>query len=226
MAPKRYTPSQYLNFLVCKRALNELEDAIFTYENSFPENIRNNLLIKNEIGNINFELGNYDKAMTLYEDCISSSSDSIIYDKSILMKGLIYAHQQKWDESKHMFLSLSDNSIFNYSKKASLSILDSRENLSYKKPFLAGMLSIVPGAGYIYTGHKQTALSSIIINGLLAYATYTSFRNENYGMAALTGLFSFSFYIGNISGSVKSAKRYNSKQDYNTINKLTSNIYY
>ncbi len=219
-------PSQYLNFLVCKRALNELEDAIFTYENSFPENIRNNLLIKNEIGNINFELGNYDKAMTLYEDCISSSSDSIIYDKSILMKGLIYAHQQKWDESKHMFLSLSDNSIFNYSKKASLSILDSRENLSYKKPFLAGMLSIVPGAGYIYTGHKQTALSSIIINGLLAYATYTSFRNENYGMAALTGLFSFSFYIGNISGSVKSAKRYNSKQDYNTINKLTSNIYY
>ncbi|MFW5700897.1 MAG: membrane protein insertion efficiency factor YidD [Cyclobacteriaceae bacterium] len=224
--PDEVNEAQYLNYLVCKRALNELEDAIFNYENSFPEAIRNNPKIKNEIGNINFDLGNYDKALKIYDECLGSSSDTIIYDKSLLMKGLTYAHQKKWNESKQMFSSISDQSMFNYSKKNCLSALSFRENISYKKPFIAGVLSVIPGLGYIYSGHKQTALSSFIINGLLAYATYTSFKNENYGMTALTGLFSFSFYVGNISGSVKSAKRYNSQQDYNTINKLKSNIYY
>jgi tetratricopeptide (TPR) repeat protein len=218
--------SQYLNYLVCMRALNEYEAAIFAYEHSFPDHIKNNSAIINEMGNISFELGAYTKALDYYEKCIASFSDSLIYDKSLLMKGLIYANEKQWDKSHTMFMSVSDNSIFSYSKNNCLSILQQKENISYKKPYLAGIYAIVPGLGYVYAGHRQTALSSLIINGLLAYATYTNCKNENYGMAALTGLFSFSFYIGNISGSVKSAKRYNTKQDQNITNRLKSTIYY
>jgi len=224
--PDNVHESQYLNYLICKRALNEYEDAVFAYENSFPARIKSNAAIINELGNINFELGNYDKALHYYNDCIKFHTDTIQSEKSVLMKGLVYASQKQWDESENMFISLSDNSIFTYSKKSCLAILKERENIKYKKPYLAGIYSVIPGLGYIYSGHKQTALSSLVINGLLAYATYTSYKNENYGMAALTGLFSFSFYMGNIAGSVKSAKRYNSRQDFNTLTRLKSNIYY
>lgn len=217
--------TQFLNYLICKRALNEFEDAVYSYENSFPNHVKNNYAIINELGNINYELGNYTKAIDYFDYCLSSS-DPILHEKSFLMKGLIFANQKKWKESKNMFLSLSDIQIYSYSKKSCLEILQDRERIRYKKPYLAGIYSIIPGLGYVYSGHKQTALSSIIFNGLLAYASYTSFKSENYGIAVLTGLFSFSFYIGNISGSVKSAQRYNSKKDFDTIARLKSNIYY
>jgi putative membrane protein insertion efficiency factor len=224
--PDEMSEYQFLNFLICKRALNEMEDAVFAYDNNFPEKIKSSPLIIHEIGNINLELSNYDKALASYDRCIKLQSDSALIDRSRLMKGLTFANQKKWNESKGMFLAIPDNSIYKYSKDNCLAILQKRETLSYKSPFLAGCMSIVPGLGYVYTGHKQTALSSFIINGLLAYATYSCYRTENYGMTALVGLFSFSFYIGNISGSAKSAKRFNVKQDYNTQTKLKSNIYY
>lgn len=218
--------SQYLNFLVCKRVLNELEDAIFSYENLFQEGIKLHPLILNEVGNLNYELGNFDNALMYYNRCISSSSDSIVRDKSILLKGLTFASQKKWVESEQEFLTLSDYSVYAYSKENCLNALHQRDAIRYKKPFVAGLLSIVPGLGYVYTGHRQTAISSVLINGLLAYASYSSYKSENYGMSALVSLFSVSFYLGNVSGSVKSAKRYNAKQDHNTVTKIKSTIYY
>jgi len=46
---------------------------------------------------------------------------------------------------------------------------------------------------------------------------------ENYGMAILTGVFNLSFYIGNIYGATKSAKRYNENQKKTILNKLEFN---
>ena len=66
---------------------------------------------------------------------------------------------------------------------------------------------MIPGLGYLYSGHKGTALTSLLVNGLLMYACYTSIQNENYGLAVLTGVISLSFYIGNISGSAKARCR-------------------
>ncbi|MFM7856625.1 MAG: membrane protein insertion efficiency factor YidD [Flammeovirgaceae bacterium] len=74
---------------------------------------------------------------------------------------------------------------------------------------IAGSLAAVPGLGYLYTRHKQTALTALLINTALAYATYTSLQTKNYGVGAIMAVFGLSFYIGNIQGSVKSAKRYN-----------------
>ena len=76
--------------------------------------------------------------------------------------------------------------------------------LKEKNPTLSGIISIIPGAGYFYTGHKQTAVSAFVINSLLAYATFTNIKSKNYGMAILTGIFNLSFYIGNFQGSIKS----------------------
>jgi hypothetical protein len=96
-------------------------------------------------------------------------------------------------------------------------------NFKGKNPTVAGLLSVIPGLGYAYAGHKQTAISALLVNGLITYATYSNLKNENYGMAALTGVFNISFYIGNIAGSIQSAKRYNKQQKQYIIDKLTNN---
>ena len=91
---------------------------------------------------------------------------------------------------------------------------------------MAGTLAIIPGLGYLYSGHKSSAITSVIVNGLLCYALYSNIKVENYGMAALVGVFSFSFYIGNISGSIKSSKRYNEARTRKIINQIKSNVNY
>jgi hypothetical protein len=85
---------------------------------------------------------------------------------------------------------------------------------------LSGLLSIIPGLGYAYTGHNQTAVTAFLVNGLLGYATYTNIKNANYGMGILTGVFNLSFYLGNIYGGIKSAKRYNEQQKELLIKKI------
>ena len=59
-----------------------------------------------------------------------------------------------------------------------------------------------------------------IANSLLMYATYTSIKSENYGVAGIMGFFSLSFYIGNITGAARSAKRYNEKTRNNIIQEI------
>ena len=72
-------------------------------------------------------------------------------------------------------------------------------------------MAIVPGAGYLYAKQPGSAITSLLTNGLLAYAVYSSFKADNYGLGILVGLFSVSFYIGNIAGSGSSATRYNER---------------
>lgn len=71
------------------------------------------------------------------------------------------------------------------------------------------MLSIIPGLGYWYTGHKGSAISAFLFDAVLGYAAYTSFSKKNYGVGILFGVLSTTFYIGNIKGSGSSAVRYN-----------------
>tara|TARA_B110000977_G_C10718262_1_gene354139 strand:- start:230 stop:586 length:357 start_codon:yes stop_codon:yes gene_type:complete len=105
-----------------------------------------------------------------------------------------------------------------------LRIIESKGIMHYKNPKTALFLSILPGAGYYYTGYKQTALSSFLLNGLLAYATISNIKNDNTGMAILTGVFSLSFYISNIQGAFKSAKKYNLNQENLLKQKLNNNL--
>jgi hypothetical protein len=81
-------------------------------------------------------------------------------------------------------------------------------------------LSIIPGLGYLYTGHKGSALTSLIVNGLLGYATYTCLDKKNYGIGIICGFLNVSFYIGNLNGAARSAHRYNK----NKKNKYIKNL--
>ena len=128
-------------------------------------------------------------------------------DKLLKLQGVLYAMDNDWDSANSSFKMNDANQSQEFIK-----IIEAKDLINYKNPKTAMFLSILPGAGYYYTGYKQTALSSFLVNGLLAYATTSNIKNNNIGMTLLTGVFNLSFYISNIQGAVKSAKNYNSKQ--------------
>lgn len=78
-----------------------------------------------------------------------------------------------------------------------------------RSPFLAGVLSLVPGLGHFYLGEWGIGLVAMIWNGVFIYAAVDSVIAERYGQAALIGLLEFIWYGGTIFGAVSGAHRFN-----------------
>lgn len=95
------------------------------------------------------------------------------------------------------------------------SIVESGLNGKRKSPFLAGLLSAtIPGLGKVYTGDWKDAIVSLIFTGGMAFQAVRNFNNHgsnDFRPWAYTTI-GTGFYIGNIVGSVKSAKDRNRKR--------------
>lgn len=213
----------FINKVICLKALNEYEKAIFDYETKCPAEHKQNPELLYQLSVIHYQLKNYEQSL-YYDSLATSSCDNCFFKpKLISLQGLIYAKTYNWQASRNAFASLQDFEESEKLSRINVGILEKAKNLKEKSPTLAGIMSIVPGAGYAYAGHRQTAITALLVNGLLAYATYTSINSGNYGMGILTGIFNLTFYIGNIQGAVKSAHRFNAKQKHDIINKLEFN---
>ena len=104
-------------------------------------------------------------------------------------------------------------------------------SIKKKSPALAGFMStIVPGAGRFYAKDWKDGLVSLFFVGTMAFQAYRGFRQSGvkstrgwiYGGVAL------GFHLGNIYGSVVSAKNYNKKSHLFIRNKIDNlfNSYY
>ncbi len=97
------------------------------------------------------------------------------------------------------------------------SLIDKGLNLKLKSPFLAGFMSgIVPGSGKFYTKNWKDGLISTIMIAGLGWQSYRSFSTKGVSSAYgwVTAGLGFGFYLGNIYGSVKSAKKYNKQKNH------------
>ncbi len=213
----------FTNKIICFKALGEYENALFDYETKCPNEYKNYSELVFQIAVIQFKLNNYTQALQKNKISSELCNDEYCKSKIILLDGVLYANKFEWQKAMQSYSNLSQ--LESYKKLADINytLAWQGSQLKFKNPNLASILSIIPGAGYAYAGHKQTAISAFLVNSLLAYATYTSFKNKNYGMGLLTGVFNLSFYIGNIYGAAKSTKRYNEQQQKSIINKLEFN---
>jgi hypothetical protein len=101
--------------------------------------------------------------------------------------------------------------------------LNNKKFISQKNPRLAGILSVIPGAGYAYCERYQDALIAFLLNGGLIYAAYESFEDHNHALGGVIAFVEFGFYTGNIYGAVTSAHKYNRKQTSRFIEQLKNN---
>lgn len=71
--------------------------------------------------------------------------------------------------------------------------------------------AILPGAGYLYVGQKQTALTSFLLNGLTIGAMVYFYKQGNIPAAAIFTSFEAGWYFGGIHGAGDEAKFYNER---------------
>ena len=89
-----------------------------------------------------------------------------------------------------------------------------------KSKKIATLYSIVPGGGYVYTNHYQTALSAFIVNLLFYKATYDAYKTGNDGIGHFCSFLNFSFYFGSMTGSWQLVDKHNKKLKRDFANKF------
>jgi len=85
------------------------------------------------------------------------------------------------------------------------------KNLPKKNPYLAGVLSTVPGLGQAYCGRYRDAALSFIVNGIIGWAAWENYDQHRPAMGTLVSFFGLGFYSGNIYGAINSAHKYNQR---------------
>lgn len=90
-----------------------------------------------------------------------------------------------------------------------LASLDRYEKGSDKHPWLGGLLGMVPGLGYAYSGEYANAGRSLILNSLFLFGMLRTAEDENWGAFTAISFFELTWYSGSIYGGMDAAHRYN-----------------
>ena len=93
------------------------------------------------------------------------------------------------------------------------------QGLPRKNPVLAGTMSIVPGLGYAYNGHWDTAVASFAVNLLWLAVVFELVNRDLDFSAAGVASVGLGFYMGNIFGAARQAKKININRRYAYLHK-------
>jgi tetratricopeptide (TPR) repeat protein len=107
---------------------------------------------------------------------------------------------------------------------AALKSLSVDPSYSYLSPFLSQyeqskksvskaqiLNTFLPGAGYLYIGQKQSALTAFLLNGLFIGASYYFFHVGNVPAGIIFAGFESGWYFGGVYGVGQEAKFYNER---------------
>ncbi|MEQ1716023.1 MAG: hypothetical protein ABL907_08570 [Hyphomicrobium sp.] len=155
-------------------------------------------------------LGNGPRARTFFET-VRKNQTKEASERALLLTGLSFARDGEWREAEQTFNAMpADSSSGRRDRAASLARLSSNgSSLGRKHPALAGVLGLIPGMGYLYSGFPQTAIASLVVNGLFMGGTYKAFSHGNKPLGTMLGIVGIGWYSGNITGSVSTARRTN-----------------
>lgn len=160
------------------------------------------------IGKSLFALGNYSSARTHFYNVVTSGGDSSIVNQARYHVGMCYLMESDWEKASGEFGAIPPGSaIYEKAQFAARRSLDGK-SLPHKELLLAGLLGIVPGGGYLYTGNVQTGIAAFVVNSLFFWGTYSAFDEGETGVGVVFGLFSLGWYAGSIYGSVVAAYKH------------------
>jgi len=175
------------------------------------------------ISEAHVKLNAFGLAIINLNNLITINDDEDVRDEAYYRLGWIYIKMASWEKARLYFSKISAKNKTKYRLERLTTELNKEKSIPKKDPGLAGFLSIMPGAGYLYCERYQDALIAFLLNGGLIYAAYESFDDNNNALGGVIAFVEFGFYAGNIYGAVTSAHKYNRKQTFHFIEKLKNN---
>ena len=201
---------------VCYRFGGKTEQAIQGFETLLRTDPKSQFASRAyyQIGATYFLQGQFERSVQFLGEALPRITDTRQHAEAEQLIGLSYLKQKRWSEASEVFKTLQASDVMSIREKAVVyhDYAEKGAHLSTRSPFLAGTLStIVPGAGRLYTGRLGDALTSLFTVGFTGWQAYDGFRRDGissvkgWTLGTLCGI----FYVGNIYGSVISARVYN-----------------
>ena len=167
-----------------------------------------------QLGVSYFLMEQFSDAVQFLQNTLPRITDARLHTEAKQLIGLAYLMQKQWREADEVFMALQASAVAIGTDKAAMyrQYAVRGANLPNRNPFLAGILStMLPGAGRLYTGRTGDAIASLIIVGFTGWQAYDGFNRD--GITSVKGwtfgTIGGAFYLGNIYGSVISARVYN-----------------
>ena len=168
-------------------------------------------------------LDEYGPAISNLHNLIVITDDVNTKDEAFYRIGWIYLEMEAWEKARLYFAKISRQNTHKYSLKKLSDELNRESTIPKKNPKLAGFLSIIPGAGFLYCERYQDALIAFLLNGAMICAAYEAFDSGNEALGGIIAFVETGFYAGNIYGSVSSAHKYNRNKSKQFLEKLKEN---
>lgn len=201
---------------ICYRFGGKTDQAIQSFETLLRTSPDSEYIsrIYYQIGATYFAMDHFDQATRFLHEALPRITDTRQHAEAEQLIGLSYLKQKRWSEASEVFKTLQTSDVMSIREKAVVyhNYAEKGAHLSTRSPFLAGTLStIVPGAGRLYTGRLGDALTSLFTVGFTGWQAYDGFRRDGISSAKgwTLGTLCGIFYVGNIYGSVISARVYN-----------------
>jgi hypothetical protein len=141
-------------------------------------------------------------------------------EESVFYRSIALAQERKWREAAEELAKIQPSSGYYGLAQSDISICREASSARYRNPKLAGFIGFIPGAGYLYAGHKKSAFSALIMNAVFIYSTVEAFDSGMYVFGGFLSLLSLTWYSGSIYGSIHAAERYNRRLDENYMSRL------
>lgn len=150
----------------------------------------------------------YQKAILYLDSHRNRIKEQPVRKECDYLKGINLVYLDQWNKARSLLEKYNDQKF----TRTAMYVAEKSE-LSFKKPWLAGTLStILPGSGKFYTDHKGDAFYTVMVLALTGYLTYDGIQDEKTAKSWIFGTMFTGFYLGNIYGSIISAKVYNEKK--------------
>ena len=216
------TVDLYAYKLKCYDGLNRYKEGILAFEQSFPKEAKVDYNTLFNVAHLYDLMGDNKNAVRYFEKAASRYSPNQTSAHPFGELGKVYTMQKQYSDARMAFQNklAVDNNIDAY--KSSICVIQNLESYKKKNKNVAMALGIIPGVGYLYTDQPKNMITALILNGILGYASYTSFKSGNYGVGAILSVLGLSFYIGNIVGTGNSAVRYNERFERTAQTQLES----
>ena len=200
-----FAADEYLKANLFRQSLDQLDKA-----GEYSADLDNELSLL--YSKVNSQLKNLDSAKFYLEPLTFEGGEIAKY--STLNLAALNIQENQIDGAKMVL----QNADFDVSKK--LMTLQNYKNGKDKKPWIGGLLGIIPGLGYAYSGEYANGLRSLILNGIFIFGMVETADEDQWGLFGIVTFFELTWYTGSIYGGIDSAQRYNQARMQDCVNDI------
>lgn len=209
-----YWMSAYSYAIVSDYALTE---ACIDHAEAVDEKDSLSLAISELRADISYECSSFREAAFHYGSLYKKTSDPVMKDYAA--EGMVAAGLFAGDINAAV---ASAENLSSNRKPVVVEAVESYVDAPKKKPWLGGLLGLIPGLGHFYSGEYANGFRSLMLNGIFIYGMAQSAHDDCWGAFAAITFFELTWYSGSIYGGIDAAERYNNDLLLDTVNTIRS----